>query len=511
MAGMAVSKGPLKVLIILAHPRGHQSLCGALADAFAEGACETGCAVTRLSLDQLLFDPNVNQPSPRDHTLEPDLESARRALEKADHVVFVYPTWWGTGPALLKGFLDRVLVPGWAFEEIAGGTGFAGLLNGRTAELVTTMDTPGPVYSLIYRAPGRNAMARATLGFCGIDVTRHTRFGPVNTSVPAQRSKWLRAARNAGLSLGDGPHSCRQRVWRRAKPWLIALRLQFYPMSFFAYWIGALLATRETQLDTGSFWLGYGLLFALEAATVFSNDLCDRKSDQQNALWGPFNGGSRVLHEGLLTPASLRRGVVFALFCAALAGVVLVAMVHNGLVLVPFLLVSAVLALGYTMPPLRLSYRTLGEIDVGLTHSFMAILFGHLVQGGAFLAPAPWLVSLPLFLSILPAIVLSGVPDHDADKTVGKRTVAVAYGVGVALRISAVLAPAATAAMLVVDRFGVPGVYGLPVSILTGAHAVWLVMRLSREPPRARRIDATMVVALGFIMWFCIPPLWRLA
>src|SRR5680860_447026 len=224
-----------KVMVLLAHPRGSATLCGAIAESYVKGAREAGCSVELEPLDALAFDPHVRHKSPCEQELEPDLAKLRDAISAADHLVFIYPTWWGTYPALLKGFLDRILTPGWAFEEISGGTGFNGLLGGRSAELITTMDTPGPVYRFVNRAPGANAMARATLGFCGIDVTRHTRFGPVNHSMPDERARWIEAAERRGRSLKGGPYSLRQRCWNRVSSWFAALRLQFYPMTFFAY------------------------------------------------------------------------------------------------------------------------------------------------------------------------------------------------------------------------------------------------------------------------------------
>ena len=66
---------------------------------------------------------------------------ARRRIEWAEHLTFVYPAWWGVGPARLKGLLDRVLLPGFAFRERDDGR-FEGLLRGRTAHLITTLNTP---------------------------------------------------------------------------------------------------------------------------------------------------------------------------------------------------------------------------------------------------------------------------------------------------------------------------------------------------------------------------------
>jgi putative NADPH-quinone reductase len=101
----------VKVLIILAHPRGQPTFCGGLAQAYAEGARAAGCAVKTLDLAAVKFNPDVMTPSPSEQSLETDLVAARDTIEWADHIVFVYPTWWGVFPARLKGFLDRLLTP----------------------------------------------------------------------------------------------------------------------------------------------------------------------------------------------------------------------------------------------------------------------------------------------------------------------------------------------------------------------------------------------------------------
>lgn len=78
-------------------------------------------------------------------------------------------------PALLKGFLDRILLPGWAFREDGNAaTGYRPLLEGRSAHLITTMDTPSWVYRLIYGRPGVRAMKVGTLRFCGIKPVTET-------------------------------------------------------------------------------------------------------------------------------------------------------------------------------------------------------------------------------------------------------------------------------------------------------------------------------------------------
>ena len=503
----------MKVLILLAHPRGQPAFCGALSRAYAEGARAAGCAVSALDLAAMEFNPDVVTSSPREQALEPDLVAARDAIAWADHLVFVYPTWWGVYPARLKGFLDRLFTPGWAFEEITGGTGYAGLLDGRTAELITTMDTPGLVYDWLYGAPGRNAMARATLGFCGVDVVGHKRFGPVKSSTATMRASWIEEARRRGRLLAHGPYTARQRLWRRISPWLAALRLQFYPMTFLGYCIGALLAgAHGGGLSAARFWAGYGLLFLIEAATVFANDRLDYVTDSRNPNWGPFNGGSRALLGGGLSGHALWLGGLFVLAGAGVLGLGLVATSAQPWTLAPFLLVAAVISVGYTAPPLRLCYRALGELDVALTHSFMAIMAGRIFQNAPLLDTRSFWIAAPMFLAILPSIALSAIPDRDADAEAGKNTLAVALGIGAVYRLAAVAAVLAALAALIAQTLFAP-VYGWIAIVAIVFHALWLTRTCLQQGAlgvAARRIDALMAVALTFILWFCVAPLFSL-
>ncbi|HEX5796005.1 MAG TPA: NAD(P)H-dependent oxidoreductase, partial [Geminicoccaceae bacterium] len=440
----------LKVLVVVGHPRA-DSLSQALAGAYGAGARRAGVEVRELDLAALEFDPNVRTREFGEQVVEHDLRRAQALIAWADHLVFVYPTWWGTMPALLKAFLDRALAPGFAFRESAN-PGYVPLLTGKTAELLTTMDTPRWVWRWIYGAPGDRAMARAILGFCGIEVARIARIGPVNRSTLGQRRAWLAAAEARGAALRVGPLPRGRRARRKLSSWLRALRLQFYPMTWLAYLIGALVAGTG-GFDCAAFGLGLLCLFFIEVATVLANEHYDFETDRRNQNHGPFTGGSRVLVTGALSFAEVRGGIAAALVLALLSALWLVAgSAAPAAVVLPLLGVIAVLALGYTVPPLKLSYRGLGELDVGITHSLGAILAGFVFQGGAWTAAEPWLLSLPLCLAVLPGITLSGVPDHDADRAVGKRTIVVRAGLRGAYAIAALCTVLAAVAALALQR-----------------------------------------------------------
>ena len=507
----AESHGRPDILVLLAHPRGTSTLCGALAEAYAKGAHEAGADVRLVDLSALDFQPFLRQQSPKRQPLEPDLVAMKAAIDRADHLVFVYPTWWGTFPALLKAFLDRILVEGWAFEETTGGTGYNGLLGGRSAELITTMDTPGVVYGLAMRAPGRNALSRSTLGFCGIDVVRHTRFGIVKDSDLGERTRWIEESRMLGYRVRNGVHRPLQRLWRSISPWLAAMRLQFYPMTFTAYWVGALLATRNREMDLVAFAIGYVILFALEVATVFFNDIYDFESDEQNRFHSLFSGGSRVLVEGRLKPDDLRRGATMAL-ATAFAFTLLLISVSDAPLFGSLLILAALslLAIFYTVPPIKLSHRGLGEIDVALTHSFGVLFCGFIFQNARISDPAPWLISVLLFLAVLPAITLSGVPDAEADRMAAKRTLVVRFSIRWAMLFAALITAAAALLSALFNWFDVASdvLSGLGIlAVIHGSWLTWLIVRRRSEVAEACRIDRLMAASLAFITWFSIVPL----
>lgn len=102
-------------------------------------------------------------------------ELVGRYMEKitaADVLVFVFPVWWGTMPAVLKGFCDKVLLPGWAYKYGENGE-MIGLLTGKKAVVITTMQTPSPVYDEYFNNPVVGGFIKDTLQTCGVEVAKH--------------------------------------------------------------------------------------------------------------------------------------------------------------------------------------------------------------------------------------------------------------------------------------------------------------------------------------------------
>lgn len=187
-----------KVLVILGHPR-IQSYGNALAQAYQRGAIQAGAEVKYLELAKLEFNSNITDAPDYDNKtgeIEPALKEAQDLIRWADHLVFVYPTYWGNMPALLKAFIDRTFLPNFAFRYRKGSPLVDKLLKGRTARIITTMDAPTFWYHLMYRAPGTNALKRATLHFCGVKPVHVTEIGRMRYLTEEQRKGWLEKIQN---------------------------------------------------------------------------------------------------------------------------------------------------------------------------------------------------------------------------------------------------------------------------------------------------------------------------
>ena len=178
------------ILIVLGNPD-KESFCGALADEYEKGAEEAGAIVHRLNLGELKFDPILWKGYKVIQKLEPDLIKAQKEIKWANHLVFIHPVWWGYMPALMKGFFDRVLLPGFGFHLEKGAKKQEKLLKGRTARLIVTVGT----YSFIYQLfdwLAEKVMDGGIMSFCGIKPTGTSVFGPAENMKEKTSAKWLK-------------------------------------------------------------------------------------------------------------------------------------------------------------------------------------------------------------------------------------------------------------------------------------------------------------------------------
>lgn len=188
---------PKKILVVMGHHR-RESYCNALADAYENGAREAGADIERLNVVDLEFDPILREVKAYKQPLEPDLERAQQLIQWADHLVFVYPLWWGSMPTLLKGFLDRTLMLGFGYQFHNNGFFWEKLLKGRTSHVIMTMDTPPAVFRCLFGDAGIRLFHKQIMGFCGIGPNRATRIGMVRRFSEKQRHAWLEKVNRMG-------------------------------------------------------------------------------------------------------------------------------------------------------------------------------------------------------------------------------------------------------------------------------------------------------------------------
>lgn len=188
----------MRTLIILGHPD-KTSFTARLADAYEQGAKEKGGDVMRINLIDLKFDPILRNGYNRPQTLEADLVEAQRLIKWANHLVFVFPVWWSAPPALLKGFIDRVFLPGFAFKYRENNSMWDKLLTGKSSRMILTSDAPVAWLYLNYFHPAVNMMKKATLEFCGISPVSITSFGSIKNTDDKKRKILLDKSYREGL------------------------------------------------------------------------------------------------------------------------------------------------------------------------------------------------------------------------------------------------------------------------------------------------------------------------
>jgi putative NADPH-quinone reductase len=183
----------MKILVILAHQR-QGSFCHAIAAAALEELRSAGHQVVFHDLYQEQFDPILPDAEiPKGAPLDPVVEQHCRQVTEADAYVVVHPNWWAMPPAILKGWLDRVLRQGVAYEFSAAGV--VGLLKGKSALVLTTSNTPREDELRLFGDPLENLWRACIFNFCGVEDVHRRNFESIVLSTPQQRREWLAEVR----------------------------------------------------------------------------------------------------------------------------------------------------------------------------------------------------------------------------------------------------------------------------------------------------------------------------
>jgi len=188
----------MKTSIILAHPN-PESFNHAIANTAASAARAAGHTVTLHDLCQEQFPPLLTAAElQKDAKLDPVVARHCEEIVVADGIIIVHPNWWGMPPAILKGWIDRVLRMGVAyrFETNDQGEGVpVGLLKAKTAIVFNTANTPDERERKIFGDPLETLWKKCVFDLCGVKNVHRRTFSVVVTSTPQQRAAWLAEVR----------------------------------------------------------------------------------------------------------------------------------------------------------------------------------------------------------------------------------------------------------------------------------------------------------------------------
>ena len=181
-----------RILIIQGHPDASQPhLCHALEEYYVRGALAAGHEIKRIHVAKLDFPLLRSQQEWEKGALPGSLIEAQQAIKWSEHILFFFPLWLGDMPALLKGFLEQVARPGFAFSG-EGKNPFAHkALKGRSARVVVTMGMPAVLYRWFFFAHSIRSLERNILGFVGIKPVKETLIGMAGNMDAAAINKWL--------------------------------------------------------------------------------------------------------------------------------------------------------------------------------------------------------------------------------------------------------------------------------------------------------------------------------
>jgi len=190
-----------KITILLGHPDSGKTLSSEIALIYKEAAKKAGHEVKYFKLGHLQFDPILHLGYKVIQELEPNLKELQEAIKWCDHFVIVYPNWWSTMPALLKGLFDRMWLPGFAFGYYK--TGIMGHFNlwkrnmrGKTARVFVLSGTQ-PVFIWLLFGDYTNEIKRGILWFAGFKA-KVSHFGPSEKAPEWLKNSWFRKVQKLG-------------------------------------------------------------------------------------------------------------------------------------------------------------------------------------------------------------------------------------------------------------------------------------------------------------------------
>ncbi|HMK47025.1 MAG TPA: NAD(P)H-dependent oxidoreductase [Methanocella sp.] len=184
----------MKIMVVLGHPK-EGSFNHAIACTAVDTLVAAGHSVVYHDLYSEGFDPILPYGEiPRDAGLDPVIRRHCDEVASADGFIIVHPNWWGMPPAILKGWVDRVLRAGEAYRFVEGDSGEGvpvGLLRAKIAIVLNTSNTKQERERAIFGDPLETIWKNCIFGLCGVCDFHRKTYCVVVTSTAEQRREWL--------------------------------------------------------------------------------------------------------------------------------------------------------------------------------------------------------------------------------------------------------------------------------------------------------------------------------
>ncbi|WP_164112218.1 MULTISPECIES: NAD(P)H-dependent oxidoreductase [Sphingobacterium] len=185
----------MRTVIVFNHPY-ELSYCNAILHAVTKGLKNAYHEVDLMHLDNDGFNPAMSSEDLKAFVahkpIDPQVVDYNQRLEKADHLILIFPIWWDQMPAMTKGFIDRVLSPGVVYDHHPRGYGLVPLLkNLKSITIITTMNKPKLMYSLFMGNLIKKAVLRSVFKTMGYKNLNWINFTSVKSVSQEKRVKWL--------------------------------------------------------------------------------------------------------------------------------------------------------------------------------------------------------------------------------------------------------------------------------------------------------------------------------
>jgi 1,4-dihydroxy-2-naphthoate octaprenyltransferase len=285
--------------------------------------------------------------------------------------------------------------------------------------------------------------------------------------------------------------------------WLKAARLKLHVLGMLPVLVGSLIASdRAGSLRVPNLVFAELITLFVLITTAFANDYADAETDSLNRNFNIFSGGSRVIPDGFISKKQMLFATILSSLLSAIFSIGHLIFLRGHPIVVGLTMIGIFMGIEYSLPPLKISYRGLGELFVMIMYSVFCLYFGYATQTGPDFDRLVLYLSVPLAISMFLMILITEVPDTESDKISGKKTIPAVLGKEKSFSIYSlgVMALYATIFSLfvagIINKFTFIGLFSsLPLSI------VMLVLSLSSNALTPKKVSLLCGLTLILNIW----------